>query len=235
MTIFTATAISGLFAMLISRSTGQMIGWFMVVISATFFMERFGSLFIREYVRKSGFAYRFASKAHMGQKRKYTKEPYINHPVEVYKMMSTITSDEDVLAAALLHDTVEDCGVNLDEIRALFGIRVANIVDDLTDKFQSKDDSRNRSARKADECKRMAAISIEAATIKYCDLICNTKSIVQHDHGFARTYIPEKRAILNVMNQGDLRLLIRAQESLLESETKLKNNECCGSGKCGCD
>ena len=52
----------------------------------------------------------FAVKAHEGQPRKGTEIPYIFHPLEVGMIVSRITDDEEVIAAAVLHDTVEDCG-----------------------------------------------------------------------------------------------------------------------------
>ena len=51
----------------------------------------------------------FAEKAHEGQFRKGTKRPYIVHPLEVAKIVSTMTDDEEIISAALLHDTLEDC------------------------------------------------------------------------------------------------------------------------------
>ena len=54
-------------------------------------------------------AVKFATKAHAGQFRKGTKRPYIVHPVEVGNIVSTMTEDEEVISAALLHDTIEDC------------------------------------------------------------------------------------------------------------------------------
>ena len=67
----------------------------------------------------------FAVKAHEGQPRKGTEIPYIFHPLEVGMIVSRITDDEEVIAAAVLHDTVEDCDtVTLDNIRKEFGDRV---------------------------------------------------------------------------------------------------------------
>ena len=51
----------------------------------------------------------FATKAHDGQFRKGTKRPYIVHPIEVGDIVSTMTTDEEVISAAILHDTIEDC------------------------------------------------------------------------------------------------------------------------------
>ncbi len=70
----------------------------------------------------------FAVKAHEGQKRKMFDLPYILHPMEVAQIISTMTEDKNVMAAGALHDTVEDCGVDPEEIRRRFGPRVAALV-----------------------------------------------------------------------------------------------------------
>ena len=70
----------------------------------------------------------FAEKAHEGQFRKGTKRPYIVHPLEVAKIVSTMTDDEEMISAALLHDTLEDCRqVTKEQIKEAFGERVQNL------------------------------------------------------------------------------------------------------------
>ena len=87
----------------------------------------------------------FAVKAHKGQPRKGTEIPYIFHPLEVGMIVSRITDDEEVIAAAVLHDTVEDCdAVTLDDIRREFGDRVARIVG-----LESEDKDKSWEERKA--------------------------------------------------------------------------------------
>ena len=87
----------------------------------------------------------FAVKAHEGQPRKGTEIPYIFHPLEVGMIVSRITDDEEVIAAAVLHDTVEDCdAVTLDDIRREFGDRVARIVG-----LESEDKDKSWEERKA--------------------------------------------------------------------------------------
>ena len=67
----------------------------------------------------------FASKMHDGMFRKGTNVPYIVHPVEVAEIVASMTDDEHVIAAALLHDVMEDCGVTRQELEEQFGARVA--------------------------------------------------------------------------------------------------------------
>ena len=73
-------------------------------------------------------ALQFAMTAHAGQTRKDHKLPYILHPMEVAAVASSMTDNEDVLIAALLHDTVEDADISPETITAQFGERVAALV-----------------------------------------------------------------------------------------------------------
>lgn len=70
----------------------------------------------------------FATEAHEGQTRKLAKTPYILHPLEVAAIAATVTGDMSVMAAAVLHDTIEDCGITEQQIRDSFGDRVADLV-----------------------------------------------------------------------------------------------------------
>lgn len=70
----------------------------------------------------------FAAQRHSGQRRKMQDTPYILHPIEVASIVGTMTADQETLAAAVLHDTVEDAGVTFEEIQENFGKRVALLV-----------------------------------------------------------------------------------------------------------
>lgn len=70
----------------------------------------------------------FALQAHSGVMRRFTAVPYILHPMEAAAIVATMSSDEELIAAAILHDTVEDTGATLEDIRARFGARVAELV-----------------------------------------------------------------------------------------------------------
>ena len=139
----------------------------------------------------------FAGLAHGSQKRKYTGEPYIVHPVEVSEIVAWHNGSKEMIAAALLHDTVEDTDVTIDDIRNEFGNAVALLVDDLTD--VSKLEDGNRATRKAMDRDHTANASAAAMVIKAADLISNSKSIAEHDPKFAKVYFEEKRALLDVM------------------------------------
>lgn len=154
----------------------------------------------------------FATAAHaaVGQLRKYTHEPYIVHPAEIVGILRTRPHTPEMIAAAWLHDVVEDTGVTLELVRAEFGDTVATLVGWLTD--VSRPDHGNRAARKAVDRAHTASAPAEAQTIKCCDLISNTRSIMEHDAKFAVTYLAEKRALLEVMTKADPVLHARAVE-----------------------
>ena len=159
----------------------------------------------------------FAHGAHfaVGQLRKYTNEPYIVHPFEVAQIVATVPdATEEMIAAAWLHDVVEDTGVTLDQVHLLFGAEVAKLVFWLTD--ASKPEDGNRAARKAIDRAHIAAAPAEAQTVKLADLISNTKSIMAHDEKFAKTYLEEKRLLLDVMNKGNSALMAEARKHIGE-------------------
>ena len=80
----------------------------------------------------------FAVEKHSGQTRKKSNAPYILHPMEVAAIVGTMSEDEELLAAAILHDTVEDTDTTLEEIEALFGRRVSLLV--MTETEEKRED-----------------------------------------------------------------------------------------------
>lgn len=171
---------------------------------------------MNEFVYK---AYQFAKKAHEGQTRKYTNEPYIYHPIEVMSIVSTVDHTEEMLAAALLHDVVEDCGITYEEIVKEFGVITAWYVDDLTD--ISKPEDGNRAKRKEIDRQHTAKASPQVKTIKLADLISNSRSIVKHDKDFARVYIKEKELLLEVLTEGDATLYAMAKQIVEDAKKEL--------------
>ena len=159
----------------------------------------------------------FAIAAHSAvrQKRKYTGEPYFVHPAEVARIVAEVPgSTPEMVAAAWLHDVVEDTGCTYTDIHMNFGIDVATLVGWLTD--VSKPEDGNRATRKAMDRAHSAAAPAEAQTVKLADLISNSRSIVQHDPAFAKTYLEEKRMLLEVMTKGDATLMAEARKFIGE-------------------
>lgn len=163
----------------------------------------------------------FSEAAHgrIDQRRKYTNAPYATHPVAVAEIVRSVPHTEAMIAAALLHDTVEDTGVKLDEIRELFGDEVATLVEMLTDVSRPEDG--NRAVRKAIDLAHTAKASPAAKSVKLADLIDNSSTIVQYDQEFARVYIREKRALLVVLKDGDPTLWARAMNIVAQAEIVL--------------
>lgn len=157
----------------------------------------------------------FATAAHAAveQRRKYTFEPYIHHPAEVAAIVAEVEgATAEMIAAAWLHDVVEDTGVTMDDIYREFGNEVAQLVGWLTD--VSKPEDGNRAVRKAMDRQHIANAPAAAQTVKCADLMSNTRSIVEHDPEFAKTYLVEKQAMLEVMTKADPKLKQRVLDQI---------------------
>lgn len=146
-------------------------------------------------------AMNFAIEKHKGQKRKYTGDDYIVHPRAVAEIVRSVTHTKGMLAAAWLHDVVEDTDVTIEEIYEKFGIVVGYFVEMLTD--ISGPHNGNRAKRKEVDRWHLSIASASVKTIKLADLIDNSKSIVEHDSEFAKVYMEEKSLLLDVLEEGD--------------------------------
>lgn len=149
-----------------------------------------------------------ATIAHRGQLRKYGNEPYIIHPAAVAKHLELLNEDETTIAAAWLHDVIEDCEVTAKQIELLVSVEVATLVLEVTDVSTKMDG--NRKVRKAMDLRHLSHSSIRGANIKLADLTDNTESILKHDPDFAKVYLLEKEATLQVLKHGRQDLWARA-------------------------
>ena len=139
----------------------------------------------------------FAVKAHCGTERRGKGYPYIVHPMEAVEIVATMTPDQELLAAAALHDTVEDTDVTVDQIRAEFGDRVAALVADESDEMPagvSEEDSWH--ARKQAAIDRLARASREAKMVALGDKLSNMRAI-------ARDYAVQGDALWNIFHVKD--------------------------------
>ena len=147
-----------------------------------------------------------AEVAHSGQYRKYTDEDYIMHPITVAEIVMNVFPDVDMVCAAYLHDTVEDCNVTLADLEgAGFGPQVVRLVENLTDVSRPEDG--NRARRKAIDLAHTAQASDAAKLIKLADLLHNTCSIAKHDLNFAKVYLKEKVLLLEVLQPSPYRIM----------------------------
>ena len=146
----------------------------------------------------------FATKAHNGQVRKYTGEPYVMHPIAVSIIVASVSDNVNMHCAAVLHDVVEDTDIAIDDIAEEFGYTVAMLVNELTDVSKSSDG--NRKTRKELDRIHLSAASNDSKTIKLADLINNSGSIIEHDRRFAKIYMQEKAELLKVLVGGNKEL-----------------------------
>jgi len=122
----------------------------------------------------------FAVHAHAGTERRGKGFPYIVHPLEAVEIVATITPDQELLAAAALHDVVEDTDVTVDELREAFGERVAALVaseSDVVIEGMSEEDSWH--TRKQIAIDRLAAASHEAKIVALGDKLSNMRAIAR--------------------------------------------------------
>lgn len=168
-------------------------------------------------------AKRFAHAAHdsIAQKRKYTGAPYWSHTDAVAALVAAHGGSNDMVAAAHLHDVLEDVAVDnvldhkfgFNAIRAEFGDRVAWMVFHLTDLFTSRNlPHANRARRKELEANRFAFVPNEVKTIKLADLVHNTTDIMKHDAKFGAVYLREKAVLLTSLVGGDADLFALASK-----------------------
>ena len=170
----------------------------------------------------------YADRCHGQQVRKYTGERYIGHPVRVMEMVRPAHPDVSVLAAALLHDVLEDTPVSAEQMEndlltVMDKVKVSRtmlIVIELTDIFVKKNYPKlNRRTRKEKEALRLSTVSPEAQSIKYADIIDNVTDIVKQDADFARTFVSEAKKMLTLMVSGDRDL---REKALLVVDSSLK-------------
>lgn len=151
----------------------------------------------------------FATKAHGDQKRKYTSDPYIVHPIAVADRVKWALATEGAdpwivnraVAAAYLHDVVEDTDTGFGTLGLEFGNYVMELVLQVTDVAHPEDG--NRAARKEMDRQWLAQSSPIGATIKLADLIDNTSTILDHDPYFAKVYMKEKALLLPLLKHGN--------------------------------
>jgi (p)ppGpp synthase/HD superfamily hydrolase len=164
----------------------------------------------------------FAALAHSGQVRKYTGESCLNHCKEVVSILEEHDiRDPEMIAAAWLHDTIEDALLTREDLTMLLEEHdVISLVVELTHIARPEDG--NRAERKAKDRSWLANASARAQTIKCADIISNTISIVERDPKFAKIYIPEMRLLLKVLKfKADPGLWERASSIVAKAEQKL--------------
>ena len=139
----------------------------------------------------------FAVRAHAGTERRGKGFPYIVHPMEAVEIVATMTSDQELLAAAVLHDTVEDTDTTVEQIRTEFGDRIASLVaseSDIVVDGVNEEDSWH--ARKQAAIDRLARATHDAKMVALGDKLSNMRAI-------ARDYAQQGDALWDLFHVKD--------------------------------
>lgn len=159
----------------------------------------------------------FAVRAHAGTERRGKGFPYIVHPMEAVEIVATMTRDQELLAAAVLHDTVEDTDVTIGQIQAEFGDRVAALVASESDIMQegvSKADSWH--VRKQAAIDRLTHASYDAKIVALGDKLSNMRAI-------ARDYAEQGDRLWNLFHVKDRKDHEWHYRGLAEALSELKD------------
>jgi (p)ppGpp synthase/HD superfamily hydrolase len=166
----------------------------------------------------------FAAEKHKNQKRKgEDASPYINHPLFVALLLSENAgvNDQEILAAALLHDTVEDTNTTPEEIENSFGKRIRDLVAEVTD-----DKSLPKAERKLRQIEHAKELSVGAALIKIADKISNVLDVTNNppnnwDLERRREYLNWAEKVVANMSKVNEELENEFRRALREGRTKL--------------
>jgi len=161
-----------------------------------------------------GKAKEFATSCHKNQNRKFDGKPYITHPAAVASLVDQYGGTPEMIAAAWLHDVVEDCGVSVRDLIAEFGTDVFGLVWELTN---PKDLNKSKKAEYLLD--KMNTMSSDALTIKLCDRLNNVSDFQTAPQGFVKKYAPETKFILDGLASGG-RPLTPQQTKLIDAIRK---------------
>jgi (p)ppGpp synthase/HD superfamily hydrolase len=149
-------------------------------------------------------AARFARDAHRGQRRKFGGGPYIDHPGRVAAQATLLDelAAEDV-AAAWLHDVIEDCGVTAEDLRAAgFPDQTVDLVVELTNPSKRRKDLR-RAGRKQLDRDHLRGVSRKAKRLKMLDRIDNLRESSVADDAFRSLYVAESLLLVDCLKDAD--------------------------------
>lgn len=166
-------------------------------------------------------AHHFATQAHsrIEQRRAQTGRAHDLHLKNVVDLVRSVSDDPEMVSAAWLHDTVGDTSATLEDIERAFGQEVAELLADLTE--VSKPGDGDRAARWVIELEHTAQASQRAKTVKMADIIATSREMRSSDPRFARVYLSEATALLEVLQDGDTKLLGMARKAIQKSADTL--------------
>ena len=149
----------------------------------------------------------YAELKHTGQIRKFSGDLYVTHPIRVAKTVSAYTDDYTVLAAAVLHDTLEDTNTTMDDLVRLFGDRVANMVQALTNDPKELE----RIGKTQHLINKMTKMIDEVLLIKLADRLDNVQDVsldpLSERYEWSKKYAEQTRELLNSLEESGIREL----------------------------
>lgn len=161
----------------------------------------------------------FASKAHFGQKRKGKEVPYIVHPLEAMAIVASVTSEPELIAAAVLHDVIEDTKYTYEDLRAKFGKRVADLVETESDEeVEDKDHAKSWKERKIEGIEKLKNASRDVQIIALGDKLANIRDMW-------RDYITVGEKLWERFHENDPKLHEWRYKELVKALSKLEGIE----------
>ena len=160
----------------------------------------------------------FSVKAHDGMRRRKSEAPYILHPMEVGAIIGSMTDKQEVIAAGVLHDVVEDAGVTIDEIGEKFGTRVMELVASETEnKREELPPEETWLIRKEELIEKLRTTDdIEVLMLWIGDKLSNIRAIY-------RDFLIEGDALWNKFHQSDIRVQAWYYRSILKYTERLSD------------
>lgn len=159
----------------------------------------------------------FAVEAHRNTERRGKGFPYIVHPMEAVEIVATITNDQELLAAAILHDTIEDTDVTYEQLKREFGDRIADIVYAESDRFvEGVSEENSWHARKQAAITRLAEAPHDAKVVAMGDKLSNMRAI-------ARDYKMKGEALWQIFHVTDKESHAWHYRGLADSLAELKD------------
>ncbi|QYW03713.1 hypothetical protein pEaSNUABM46_00070 [Erwinia phage pEa_SNUABM_46] len=146
-----------------------------------------------------------ATNAHAKQTRRFTGEPYINHPQAVVNFLQRFNVGEQILAAAWCHDVLEDCGICYEALELCIGTTATDIVFEVTNK--EFPEGTPRIEKYWHNIERLVMASHQAQTLKCGDIYDNCKDVYERDQHYGAKYIAEKYFLIRMFAraQSDVR------------------------------
>ena len=160
----------------------------------------------------------FSTAAHDGMRRRKSQAPYILHPMEVGAIVGTMTEDQEVIAASILHDVVEDAGITLEQIGEKFGQRVMELVASETEnKREELPPEETWRIRKEETLAKLRETDDMAVLMLWIgDKLSNIRAIY-------RDFLAEGSAVWDKFHQSDVSVQAWYYRSILDYTTRLSH------------